>query len=138
MEKNNSRLYVYTRTSEEYYPAGLANSIHFSFTLDSNEKQCLNRNYGILFAKAVVLDDNTLLPLGVKNPRIFVMNDGYIGISAIRTLENGEAYKSEENKILFWKTKDLIDFTEEDISWRDRYKQPSALRRHPPRAFPQG
>ena len=115
MEKLNSRLYVYTRATDEYYPAGLANSIHFSFALDSNEKQCLNRNYGILFAKAIVLDDNTLLPLGVRNPQIFVMNDGYIGISAERILESGEAYKPEENKVLFWKTKDLIDFTEEEL-----------------------
>ena len=97
MEKLNSRLYVYTRVTDEYYPAGLANSIHFSFALDSNEKQCLNRNYGILFAKAIVLDDNNLLPLGVWNPQIFVMNDGYIGISAERILESGEAYKPEEN-----------------------------------------
>ena len=115
MDKINSRLYVYTRTAEEYYPSGLANSIHFSYTLEGNEKQCLNRNYGILFAKAIILDDNTLLPLGVKDPKIFTMEDGYIGITAIRILENGEVYKPEENKVLFWKTKDLIEFTDEEL-----------------------
>ena len=58
-----AKIYVYTRQVDpDSYPEGLARSVHFSLSIDGADKQPFNRNYGILFAKGWIREDNTILP----------------------------------------------------------------------------
>ncbi|MCR4791799.1 MAG: family 43 glycosylhydrolase [Lachnospiraceae bacterium] len=108
-----SKVYVYTRpVSEENYPAGLARSVHFAA---GDDKTPLNRNYGILFASGIITEKNTICPMGVKDPGIFVSDDGDICICAERVLENGDADELSAGKFVLWKTKDLIRFSDEEL-----------------------
>ena len=99
---------VYTRpVNDENYPAGLAHSIHISCcTGETNEP--FNKNYGILFAEGLVSDDNTIIPLGVSDPKIFCTNEG-ICITGRRVTEDGRNYDND-GKVLLWTTSDLIHF----------------------------
>ena len=109
------QIHVYTReVNPENYPEGLAGAIHFACIADAGER-AFNRNYGILFAKGLIRDDNTIQPMRAHDPKIFAMNDGNIGICAERILEDGSADETMEGKVLFWKTRELIHFTEEEI-----------------------
>ena len=115
------KVYVYTReVDKDSYPDGLARSVHMACGTKSSadsgeERQALNRNYGILFAKGEITEKNTILPLGVKNPKIFVMEDGVIGISAERVYESGDTDERTIGKVLLWKTHDLINFSDEEM-----------------------
>ncbi len=109
------QIHVYTREIDPTnYPEGLAGAIHFACVTDAGE-QAFNRNYGILFAKGTIRDDNTIQPMRARSPRIFAMEDGIIGICAERILEDGSGDETMAGKALLWKTKDLIHFTEEEI-----------------------
>ena len=110
------KIHVYTREVEaDSYPEGLANSIHLEYITDDGERHPLNRNYGILFAKGCVSDENTIVPKGIKDPKIFRMADGRIGITGERVMEDGEPDLSAEGRVLLWTTEDLIDFSEEEL-----------------------
>lgn len=112
VEVNEQQAYlmVYTRdVCPECYPDGLARSIHLAVSRDGVSYSPLNKNYGILFAKAKVLSDNTLQPRGVKAPWIFHANEGY-GIAALRVLEDGTPEHTTGADVLLWHTNDLISF----------------------------
>lgn len=82
-------LKVYTRTTEKNYPDGLANSIHMAFSLDGKEFHPFFKNYGILYAKAEILSDDTLLPKGLAKPFLFAAEDTGFYIMAVQTCETG-------------------------------------------------
>lgn len=104
-------LKVYTRQpSEMDYPPGLAYSVHMRSRDEKGNFQQWNKNYGILFAEAKIQEDDTLFTKALKNPRIFIMEDGSYGIAAIRITENGEEDIDSQDKVLLWKTKDFIIF----------------------------
>ncbi len=104
-------LKVYTRTPDkDSYPYGLAFGIHMACSEDGREFKPLNKNYGILFAEAVILRDDTLSPRGVRDPKVFALQDGGYGIAAVRVRENGEPDEGGAGKVLFWTTKDWIHF----------------------------
>ena len=43
---------VYTRPVDpDAYPAGLANAVHLAYQRPGEERQPLNRNYGVLFPR---------------------------------------------------------------------------------------
>ena len=110
----NTTIYVYTRKVEkDSYPEGLAESVHFAVAEEGKEKCPWNKNYGMLFAKAEIADDNTIVPMGVRNPVIFKMDDGMIGVAAERIHEDGSLDETAEGKLLLWKTRNLVHFTEE-------------------------
>ena len=72
---------VYVRpVNDEDYPAGLARSIHIACKTGDAEWKAFNKNYGILFAEGSVSDKNTIVPKGIRNPGIFRMENGAIGI----------------------------------------------------------
>ena len=111
-----AKVYVYTReVREDDYPAGLARSVHFASEVEGGGKQSWNRDYGILFASGIITDKNTICPMGVKDPVIFMTGDGEICICAVRVLENGEDDELTGGKMVLWRTRDLIDFSEEEI-----------------------
>ena len=102
---------VYTRPVSDFeYPAGLARSVHFACKTASGAWEPLNRNYGMLFAEGRIAPDNTIVPLGVKNPSLFAAPDGRIGILADRVHEDGTPDPEAEGKLLLWWTRDLIRF----------------------------
>ncbi|MCR5734956.1 MAG: hypothetical protein K6G22_10155, partial [Lachnospiraceae bacterium] len=110
------KIHVYTRdVNPDNYPEGLAHSVHFACEDENGLKTHFNRDYGILFAKGRIADDNTIVPLGVRNPKIFQTDDGEIGICAEKIHENGNVCELSAGKLVLWKTRDLIHFDEEEI-----------------------
>lgn len=105
------KIYVYTRpVLTESYPDGLARSIHIAAETEEEIRKPFNQNYGILFAEGTVSEENTIVPMGIRNPGIFRMEDGTIGITGERVHENGETDETSRGKVLLWTTKDLIRF----------------------------
>lgn len=108
-EEERATLLAYTRNvSPEDYPEGLAYSVHLAYSRDGERYHALNGNYGILFAEAEISKEDTIVPKGVKNPRILQLPQGGFGILADRVREDG----GEEDKeiSLFWKTLDFREF----------------------------
>lgn len=104
---------VYTKPADpENYPAGLARAVHFSFQRPGEEKQPLNRDYGILFAKGTISSNDTIIPAGIRDPGLFNMEDGRIGICGQMTGEDGEPFAHNPQSIFLWTTRDLIHFEE--------------------------
>ena len=111
MKESKSYIKVYTRQPEaDCYPEGLSLSIHMAGSRDGEDFQPFNKNYGILFAKAQIREDDTICPKGVSHPQVFPLKEGGYGIAAVRVSENGEPDESAEGKLLLWKTEDFISF----------------------------
>ena len=102
---------VYTRPVDpESYPEGLAYSVHLAFEADDTDVIPFNQNYGILFAEGRIAENNTIIPAGVRNPRIFRAHDGTICVCGERIRENGTMDETAAGKLLLWITRDLIRF----------------------------
>ncbi len=115
-EKSKVSLAVYTREADAAsYPDGLARSVHFAISMDGRHFQALNQNYGILFAKAVIREDDTICPKCVENPRVFRMEGNRYGILAERVNEDGTADDESRGKALLWVTEDFIEFEDERL-----------------------
>ena len=113
-KRNQAYLMVYTRAedaAEDSYPDGLARSIHMAYSTDGENFTPMFSNYGILFAKAEVTAENTLVPKCVKEPWVFKREEGY-GIAAIRVNEDGSEEEESRGKVLLWLTSDFIRFEE--------------------------
>ncbi len=108
------RVFVRPVNAEDY-PAGLANSIHIACKAGEAQWQVFNKNYGILFAEGLISDHNTIIPMGVRNPGIFQMDNGIIGICAERIHEKGEPDETSRGQVLLWTTRDLIHFESEGL-----------------------
>ena len=96
---------VYTRQECELYPRSLADSVHLSYSNDGINDLPLNQNYGILFARAAIRQNNTIEERGIINPVVFCMDEIY-GIAA--QCVNAEGDIVEPDKILLWTTADFI------------------------------
>ncbi len=102
---------VYTRPVDpDAYPAGLANAVHFAFQRPGEAARPLNRNYGMLFAEGYVSDEDTIVPLGVRKPTLFAMEDGWIGVDGQLVDERGDPAPRPAGDRFLWKTRDLIRF----------------------------
>ncbi|MBR4083739.1 MAG: family 43 glycosylhydrolase [Lachnospiraceae bacterium] len=102
---------VYNREANpEEYPGGLAYSVHMAYSTDGFKFQPLNKNYGIVFEKGDISNQDTIIPKGVRNPKIFYMDQGTYGICGQRTYEDGSLEDSAINKVVLWTTKDFIHF----------------------------
>lgn len=109
-------LSVYTReVDKECYPAGLANSVHFSYQIDGKDAIPFHKNYGILFVEGRISPDNTIIPRGVSNPKLFVMENNTYGVCAEVILEDGLPDVICEGKRVLWTTKDFITFKAEGM-----------------------
>lgn len=103
---------VYTRQECELYPRSLADSVHLSYSNDGINDLPLNQNYGILFARAAIRQNNTIEERGIINPVVFCMDEIY-GIAA--QCVNAEGDIVEPDKILLWTTADFISFKEHNL-----------------------
>ena len=109
-------LKVYTREPDaKCYPEGLAYGIHMAYSEDGEEYFPLHKNYGILFAEGQITEFNTIVPKGVKNPGIVVLNEGLYGIVATRINENGQEDDSAKTHYLLWETKDFINYRDRGL-----------------------
>ena len=122
---------VYTRPVDpDSYPAGLANAVHMAYTRPGRDARPLNRNYGMLFASGYISAEDTIVPLGVRAPRIFRMEDGWIGIAGRLVDEEGKPAPRPTGDVFLWKTLDLIRFEAigpVDGASLDRYAPADAL-----------
>jgi GH43 family beta-xylosidase len=110
------KLLVYTRKPKDDYTESLANSVHFAYSNYGEEDLMpLNRNYGILFAEAIVDEQNVIHEMGLKNPYIFQLPSGSFGIIAVRITKEGKEDKESKGQILLWTPKDLIRFQYEGL-----------------------
>lgn len=104
-------LRVFTRKpTVKNYPAALGNSVHFAVCSDGKET-VLNQDYGILFAKAKIKEDNTLDERGIRNPLVVKKDDGYVIYAEVIDKE-GQPVASGEESIIAWSTKDFVNFEE--------------------------
>ena len=94
------------------YPAGLACAVHFSYRRPGQEAQPLNRDYGILFARGTVSPEDTIVPVGIRNPGLFSMEGSWIGICGKMIGMDGEPFACGKGSVFLWKTLDLIHFEE--------------------------
>lgn len=109
--EDGALIHVYTRPADpESYPDGLARSVHFAFEAEDTGRIPFHKNYGILFAEGRIAPDNTIVPAGVRNPRLFRAGDGSIAVCAERTFEDGTPDGTAAGKLLLWKTRDLVHF----------------------------
>lgn len=112
--RKSAYLMLYTReaaANEDSYPDGLARSIHMAYSTDGVNFVPMFSNYGILFAKAEITAENTLVPKCVRKPWVFKREEGY-GIAAIRVNEDGSEEEESKGKVLLWTTSDFIRFEE--------------------------
>lgn len=93
----------------------LEQAIHFAVSVNDGEVVTLRNDTGILFAKA---DYSTGKPGGVtkclNSPWIFRKKDGSFGILAIRSDEDDEYSGDDDKSVLFFSSKDLTTFTEDN------------------------
>lgn len=109
-------LLVYTRKPVvDSYSSYLAGSIHLAYGSDSSNYKALNQNYGILFAPAIIDQNDVIIAKGLKNPYIFHTDDETFGIVAIRTNPDGSYDNDSKGKILLWTSNDLIHFEEKGL-----------------------
>ena len=105
-----ARISVYTRdVRSEDYPFGLASAVHFAVEKDG-KRMPLNRDYGILFVSGEISEENTILPAGIVDPRIYRLPDGSFGICGRRITESGKPFEADGGMLWCWHTKDLICF----------------------------
>lgn len=103
---------VFTREPMgEEYPEATAHSVHFALSCDGKEEVILNQNYGILFPKAKIREDNTLEERGIRSPKIFRQGDQYI-ICAEVIDHDGNPVLPPEKKVIAWRTNDFVGFEE--------------------------
>lgn len=111
-------LKVYTRdVVEGKYPNGLAYSIHMQIIAD-DKTLALNNNYGLLFPKAGINEQNVIVPSFTREARVcaFCREDRddekrYL-ITGKDCKQSGEVDSDNNTKLWCWITSDFIDFTE--------------------------
>ncbi len=111
------KVFCFTRTPKEdaIYATKLAYSMHLALQKENGKFLQLNHNSGILYAKATQNEDGTLNAMNLKNPWIFLMEDGSFGVLAQRILPDGQEDISSKGKLLFFTSKDLIYYTEQPL-----------------------
>lgn len=104
----------YTRIPQEdaVYAQRLAYSMHLALEEESGAWKPLNHNSGVLFAKAIQKEDGTLEAKSLKNPWLFVLEDGTYGVLAVRTEANGAADISCRGCVLLFTSPDLLRYEE--------------------------
>ena len=110
------KLLIYTRKPEaEAYGPGLFNSAHLAYSFDGKTFHPLNRNYGVLFASATIVQPDTLHEKGLKSPWLFQTAEGAFAVVAVRVNLDDSADQESRGKILLWTSPDLIHFTEQGL-----------------------
>lgn len=99
-------LKVYERTivDARTYPSALARSVHFAVSAEGAAFEPLNNNYGILFPKAEISPEDTILERNAAHPRI-IRGDGAVYFLADFT--DSEGVNLRPAQVYLWKTVDF-------------------------------
>ena len=92
------------------YPSALAQSIHFAVSIEGGAFEPLNYNYGVLFPKAEISPENTILERGAKTPRIFRGEDGFVYFVA--DFVDADGVNLAEDKVYLFLTGDFSDYAD--------------------------
>ncbi|ANY68655.1 glycosyl hydrolase [Paenibacillus sp. BIHB 4019] len=113
-KRETAFLLSYTRTplQNEIYAPKLAYSMHLAISEDGEAYTALNHNSGVLFAKATVHENGSLLAKSLKNPYFFTMVDGTYGIVAVRIEHAGGRDDESKGHIMLFTSCDLISYVE--------------------------
>ncbi len=111
------KVFCFTRRPKEdaIYAEKLAYSMHLALQGEEGAFIQLNHNSGILYPKATQNADGTLNALNLKNPWLFIMEDGSFGVIAQRILPDGQEDITALGKLLFFTSKDLIHYKEQPL-----------------------
>lgn len=123
MEAEGKVAYIklYTRDIEGiHYPSALAHSVHMAVSMDGKAYEALNRNYGILFPKAAISEDNTLLERGILNPVAAAIDKEYAIFAEYVDSEGG---LPSPDMMMLWTTKDFVCFEEKGLVARQDYAE---------------
>lgn len=114
VKKDSNYVLCYTRIPQEnlIYSTKLAYSMHIAYSEDRVNFHELNHNSGVLFAKATENDNGALNAKNLKNPYIFYLKDGTLGVIAVRTAADGENDNQSKGKILLFTSLDLLQYKE--------------------------
>ena len=110
MAKQFIKVYTRKATGEEY-PSALANSVHMAICTGKERELALNQNYGILFSKAKIREDNTLEERGIRSPKVLKKSEYYY-IYAEQIKADGKPVTEGEAPFVTWRTTDFIEFEE--------------------------
>lgn len=102
--------YVREEKEDIIYAKRLALSMHLAYSDDGKHFLPFNHNSGVLFATADSNSDGTINAKSLRSPWIFSMKDGQYGVVAIRTMSEGEPEPENSGKVLFWTSKDLLQY----------------------------
>lgn len=86
------------------YPSALARSVHFAVSADGTAFEPLNNNYGVLFPKAEISPEDTILERNAVHPRI-VRCRGAVYVTADFTDSDG--VNPRPSQVYLWKTADF-------------------------------
>lgn len=102
---------AYTRdiVDARTYPSALAHSVHFSYSVDGANFAPLGSNYGILFPKAEIRQNNTIAERGALTPVIIPTDGKYLILADYVDCEGTELYT---DKAYAWETTDFVTFRE--------------------------
>ncbi len=108
-EETMPKLKVYEReiVDERTYPSALAQSIHFAVSLEGAGYEPLNYNYGVLYPKAEISPEDTILERGARQPRV-IRRGEYVYFLAEFADSRGNLLAPE--KIYLWKTADFKEY----------------------------
>lgn len=93
------------------YDPRLAYSMHLALSEDGKTYQALNHNSGVLFVKATENEDGSVTPWSLSNPVMFALEEVY-GVLAKRMGSEGDEDPESEGKLLYFTTKDFLEYTE--------------------------
>lgn len=119
-------LKIYTKSVRDRrtYPSALAQSVHMSVQQDGGEPQALNFDYGILYPRADISAENTILERGIKDPKI-ARADGTVCIFG--DICDSEGTILYPDKAYLWTTTDFSGFEEIGIVSKADYNDVFAL-----------
>lgn len=125
------KLFIYTRISDDKFcPPAFGNSIHFAVSEDGKTFIPLNRNRGILYAKAEISEDDGIVEKELAQPEIYRLPDGGYAILARQTGKDGTPDGSREYERLVWLTKDFMSFQECGMTDITNHPQLKEIRLH--------
>ncbi len=109
-------LKVYTReiVDARTYPSALAHSVHFAVSIDGGAFEPLNFNYGILYPKAEISAEDTILERGGVSPMTVRYGGAVYFIASYADADSSILYPG---KVYVWRTEDFSEF--EDLGLED-------------------
>ena len=102
-------LKVYNRAivDARTYPSALAQSVHFAVSAAEDGFEALNYNYGILFPKAQISPQDTILERGAKAPRVVRHGPA---VYFLADYVDPEGANLAPGQVYLWKTEDFQSY----------------------------